>query len=105
MRRAHCTVLTIRTGTRETAVHRKAIEGHLVVLDKLLHFFAREVKNTDRARPDDLRGLRAFMGEYPECRPMLLHRGTDKLEIGGIPCRPVTEFLLKLRPGVDAVLR
>ena len=52
-------MLTIRTGTRETAVHRKAIEGHLDGLDNLLHFFALEV----------------------------------------------TEFLLKLRPGVDAVPR
>lgn len=152
---SHGTVLTIRTGTRETAVHREAIEGYLDVLDNLLvafwlpvftkramrataahptfyffdtgvfraprltgpldrpaeldgvalegfvapnvrawiaysgpppdlshwrtrtgievdfvvygnaHFFALEVKNTERVRPDDLRGLGAFMGEYP----------------------------------------
>lgn len=68
-------------------------------------FFAIEVKNSDRVRPEDLRGLRAFMGEYPECRPMLLYRGTARLEIGGIPCWPVDEFLSRLRPGVDAVPR
>ena len=68
-------------------------------------FFAIEVKNTDRVRAEDLRGLRAFLSEYPECRPMLLYRGTAKLEIGGIPCWPVTEFLAHLRPGVDAVPR
>ncbi len=68
-------------------------------------FFAVEVKNADRVRAEDLRGLRAFVGEYPECRPMLLYRGPAKLEVGGIPCWPVTEFLANLRPGVDAVPR
>jgi len=68
-------------------------------------FFAVEVKNSDRVRADDLRGLRAFLGEYPECRPMLLYRGTAKLEIDGIPCWPVDDFLARLRPGMDAVPR
>ena len=81
---------------------RTGIEVDFVVYGNT-DFFALEVKNTDRVRPDDLRGLRAFMGEYPECRPMLLYRGTAKLEIGGIPCWPVGEFLANLRPGVDAV--
>ncbi len=83
---------------------RTGIEVDFVVYGNT-DFFALEVKNTDRVRPDDLRGLRAFMGEYPECRPMLLYRGTAKLEIGGIPCWPVGEFLANLRPGVDAVPR
>ena len=83
---------------------RTGIEVDFVVYGNT-DFFALEVKNTDRVRPDDLRGLRAFMGEYPECRPMLLYRGTAKLEIGGIPCWPVDDFLANLRPGVDAVPR
>jgi uncharacterized protein len=83
---------------------RTGIEVDFVVYGNT-DFFALEVKNTDRVRPDDLRGLRAFMGEYPECRPMLLYRGTEKLEIGGIPCWPVAEFLARLRPGVDAIPR
>ncbi len=83
---------------------RTGIEVDFVVYGNT-DFFALEVKNTDRVRPDDLRGLRAFMGEYPECRPMLLYRGTEKLEIGGIPCWPVADFLARLRPGVDAVPR
>ena len=83
---------------------RTGIEVDFVVYGNT-DFFALEVKNTDRVRPDDLRGLRAFMDEYPECRPMLLYRGTAKLEIGGIPCWPVGEFLANLRPGVDAVPR
>ncbi len=68
-------------------------------------FFAVEVKNSHRVRAEDLRGLRALLGEYPECRPMLLYRGTSKLEVSGIPCWPVDEFLARLRPGVDAVPR
>lgn len=68
-------------------------------------FFALEVKHTDRVRPADLAGLRSFVSEYPECRPMLLHRGPDRLEIGGIPCWPVETFLRELRPGIDAVPR
>lgn len=83
---------------------RTGIEVDFVVYGNT-DFFALEVKNSDRVRPDDLRGLRAFMGEYPECRPMLLYRGTEKLEIGGIPCWPVAEFLATLRPGMDAVPR
>ena len=68
-------------------------------------FFAVEVKNTDRVRAEDLRGLRAFVDEYPACRPLLLYRGADRLEIGGIPCWPVEDFLSGLRPGTDAVPR
>ena len=68
-------------------------------------FFAIEVKNADQVRPADLRGLRAFVSEYPECRPLLLYRGTAKLEIGGIPCWPVAEFLTRLRPGTDPIPR
>lgn len=68
-------------------------------------FLALEVKNTDRVRPEDLRGLRAFREDYPECRPLMLYRGTERLEIDGIPCWPVEEFLLALRPGHSAVPR
>jgi uncharacterized protein len=62
-------------------------------------FIAIEVKNSGQVRPDDLRGLRAFLSEYPECQPLLLYRGTARLEIGGILCWPVDEFLAQLRPG------
>jgi predicted AAA+ superfamily ATPase len=68
-------------------------------------FFALEVKQSDRVRPDDVRGLRTFVTEYPECRPMLLYRGRERLEVHGIPCWPVEDFLTRLRPGHDAVPR
>jgi uncharacterized protein len=63
-------------------------------------FVAIEVKHAGRVRPDDLRGLRAFRDEYPESRPLFLYMGADRLEIDGIPCWPVQDFLAWLRPGV-----
>jgi uncharacterized protein len=60
------------------------------------HFFAIEVKNSVRVRPEDLRGLKAFMKDYPEAKPVLLYRGTEKIAIDDILCIPVTEFLLSL---------
>lgn len=62
-------------------------------------FHALEVKNATRVRPEDLRGLKAFKEDYPECRAWLLHRGAQRSLIEGIHCVPVTEFLCGLRPG------
>jgi len=61
-------------------------------------FWAIEVKNTARVRPEDLAGLRAFMQDYPEAVPILVYRGTDRLKIGDILCLPAEEFLLGIRP-------
>jgi predicted AAA+ superfamily ATPase len=61
-------------------------------------FWAIEVKNTARVRPDDLAGLRAFGTDYPEAKRILLHRGPHALEIDGIQCLRVDEFLLSLVP-------
>ncbi len=62
------------------------------------HFAAIEVKNSDRVRPADLRGLKAFRDDYPECKPLLLYRGVDRLEIDSIMCWPVQHFLTQLHP-------
>jgi len=62
-------------------------------------FWAFEVKNAARVRPEDVRGLRTFAADYPRCRPMLLYRGSERLEIGGVRCVPVESFLSRLRPG------
>ena len=35
-------------------------------------FWAIEVKHTSRVRPQDLRGLKGFCSDYPECQPLLL---------------------------------
>jgi predicted AAA+ superfamily ATPase len=64
-------------------------------------FWAVEVKNSRRVRPEDLRGLRTFAADYPGCTPLLLYRGTERLEIGGIRCIPVASFLAGLRPDTN----
>lgn len=62
-------------------------------------FWALEVKNTASVRPADLRAITTFIEDYPECTGLLLYRGSDRLEINGIRCVPVDEFLRTLRPG------
>lgn len=61
-------------------------------------FWAIEVKHAGEVRREDTRGLRAFMEDYPEASPLLLYRGTRRLEVDGIPCWPVGEFLTALHP-------
>ena len=61
-------------------------------------FWALEVKNTATVRPQDLRGLKSFRHDYPECEAALLYRGTERLRIDGIWCLPGEEFLRQLRP-------
>ena len=78
---------------------RSGVEVDFVVYGTK-HFAAIEVKNSDRVRPADLRGLRAFREDYPECKPMLLYRGTDKLDLDGIRCWPVEQFLRELQPSL-----
>ena len=64
-----------------------------------LGLWAFEVKNSDRVRPEDLRGLASFGDEYPEARRVLLYRGADRLAVGDVLCVPVGEFLTRLHPG------
>jgi len=61
-------------------------------------FWALEVSNTARVRPRDLMGLKSFTTDYPECEPMLLYRGKERLLIDGIWCVPGNEFLRGLNP-------
>jgi predicted AAA+ superfamily ATPase len=62
-------------------------------------FWALEVKNGARVFPEDLRALKAFRQDYPECEALLLYRGEDRLLVDGIRCLPVEAFLRELRPG------
>ena len=61
-------------------------------------FWALEVKNTARVRPRDLQGLKRFTLDYPECEPVFLYRGEERLLIDGIWCVPGEEFLGALHP-------
>jgi predicted AAA+ superfamily ATPase len=58
-------------------------------------FWAIEVKNTARIRPEDLASLKAFKEEYPQSEAYFLYRGRERLKINGILCVPCEEFLLE----------
>jgi predicted AAA+ superfamily ATPase len=62
-------------------------------------FYAIEVKNSSKVRPEDLRALKTFGGDYPECICLLLYRGKERLKMGNVLCIPCEEFLRGLRPG------
>ncbi len=61
-------------------------------------FWAVEVKNTASVRSQDLRALKRFVSDYPECTPLFLYRGQDDLNIDGIRCVPGETFLRALSP-------
>ena len=62
-------------------------------------FAAIEVKNAAILNPADFRGLKSFREDYPEARPILLYRGTERLLRDGILVLPVEDFLRNLVPG------
>jgi hypothetical protein len=59
-------------------------------------------KSHARVRPVDLRGLRAFLADYPPAHATLLYGGRERLAEGGVQCQSVDAFLRELRP--DRVL-
>jgi predicted AAA+ superfamily ATPase len=61
-------------------------------------FFAIEVKNSTRVRPEDLRGLAAFTDDYPEAKAIVLYRGDQRLKLKNVLAIPVLDFLKKLSP-------
>ncbi len=62
-------------------------------------FWAIEVKNTAAIRNKDLRPLVSFRQDFPECVPIFLYRGNEKLLVNGIACIPCEIFLKDLTPG------
>ena len=61
--------------------------------------WAFEVQNSAAVRARDLRGLRAFLEDYPEAQARLLYRGEERLEVQGIRCEPCEAYLAAIRPG------
>ncbi len=61
-------------------------------------FYAIEVKNAKKVSPHDLKGLKAFLADYPESKAFFLYRGNERLKIEEILCLPVSEFLEGLVP-------
>jgi len=61
-------------------------------------FYAIEVKNTQKLRSQDFKGLHAFHTEYPEATCLLLYRGNEQFCRDGVYCIPCEKFLLDLTP-------
>jgi len=61
-------------------------------------FQAIEVKNAREIRSRDLKPLKSFIDDYPECTPLMLYRGTSPVLIDGVLCMPVSRFLEELHP-------
>ena len=81
---------------------RKGTEVDFIVYGKEV-FYAIEVKNSDKIKAVDTRGLKAFLSDYPEARAILLYRGKARLKIDNILCIPVDEFLQQLDPSKPLV--
>lgn len=64
-------------------------------------FIALEVKNSRKVNRKDLRALKTFRSDYPECKTALLYRGTERLLIDDVWCIPCDEFLRRLMPSTD----
>lgn len=63
------------------------------------HFFAIEVKHSDKISPNDLKGLKSFLVDYPQAQPILIYRGDRLIIKDDIHCVPVESFLINLKPG------
>ncbi|MFC1745701.1 ATP-binding protein [Candidatus Riflebacteria bacterium] len=61
-------------------------------------FLAFKVKNSKRIRSENLRGLKAFLDDFPQAKTIFLYRGEERLKKDGIFCLPVEDFLLNLNP-------
>lgn len=57
---------------------------------------ALEVKRSDKISRSDLRGLKAFLSDYPMAKGILIYGGKQKRHEGKIEIWPVTEALLNL---------
>ncbi len=76
---------------------RSGVEVDFVVFGAL-GFWAIEVKNTEKIRPDDLQSLLAFGQDYPEAKLLLLYRGKERLLKNNVLCMPCEEFLRGVSP-------
>lgn len=71
---------------------RSGLEVDFIIYGKKL-FTAIEIKNSKNIRREDLKGLEAFLEDYPQAWAMFLYKGKDRLQKGKILCLPVEDFL------------
>lgn len=81
---------------------------HHVEVDFIVYgedgFWGIEVKNTAKVRPSNLRSLKTFQQDYPECKTILLYRGKEKFLRDNVACIPCKEFLDNLTPHTITLL-
>ena len=73
---------------------RSGLEVDFVLYGKDI-FWAIEVKNSNKIRTEDLKGLQQFLLDYPTCDAYLLYRGKERLKKDNILCLPIEDFLLE----------
>jgi len=61
-------------------------------------FWAIEVKNSTKVHNVDMRALKTFCKDYPECTPIFLYRGKERFKVNNILCLPCTDFFESLSP-------
>ncbi len=66
-------------------------------------FWAVEAKNSSEVRAKDLRPLKTFMQDYPECTALMVYRGRSSMLVDGVHCIPAEKFLKQLVPGKSLV--
>ena len=73
---------------------RSGLEVDFVLYGKDI-FWAIEVKNSNKIRTEELKGLQQFLLDYPTCDAYLLYRGKERLKKDNILCLPIEDFLLE----------
>lgn len=61
-------------------------------------FWAIEVKRSVDVRPKDVKALKIFQKEYPESTCFLLYGGKHEINVDGVLCFPIEQFIMKLDP-------
>ena len=82
---------------------RSGVEVDFIVYGKK-GFWAIEVKNTKKINRKELRPLKEFSSDYPECKPLFLYRGDEKLLIDNVPCMPCNDFLKSIKPDKPLII-
>ncbi len=59
---------------------------------------ALEVKASSAVHSQDVRSLRSFAEDYPQSRGCLLYGGRERINVNGVMCLPVEDFLRTLVP-------
>lgn len=79
---------------------RSGLEVDFILYGENL-FYAIEVKNNHMITSQTLRGLKEFSLEYPEAKPILLHRGNEILKKDNVLCLPIENFFKNLDPSKE----